>query len=111
MTDNSSDHRRQLRQRRLCDRIVELRKLGKRYCEIANDLGISEGTVRSSLRHPRNENDEELAQISVGIKNKRKQVRYTDDPRAALPDYGQLPLPPAAEVYRSSTWLIRIEET
>lgn len=82
----------------------------KTYVEVARITGAPIGTVCSILNHERKRN-EALRDVTRRLKEKRWSPQFVDDPRAKLPDYGRLPLPPAAEVYRSSTWLTRIEET
>jgi hypothetical protein len=83
------------------EEVVSLRQAGRNYKEIARMTGAPLGTVCSMIgRNARF--------LSSTIP---KKVRYVDDPRARRPDTGRVPLPPPAEVHRSSTWLIRIEET
>jgi hypothetical protein len=89
----------------LRERVLALRKLGKRYREIAEETGAPVGTVCSMIQREAKHDRSLLASALP------KPVRYTDDPRARLPDTGRLPLPPASEVHRSSPWLTRIQET
>lgn len=101
------------RDERLYERVVALRLEIRTYVAIAQITGAPIGTVCSILKRERKHNAA-LADVTRRLEEERRsgrRPRFVDDPRAKLPDYGRLPLPPAAEVHRSSTWLIRIEET